>query len=137
MFVSVLRDMVLWGMTGQEQLFPFLWFKRTKHTVFHRGKGQVRKWCGWQVAMTTLQHERGTLGFALQAQLEISVRRLVELARDRALERVRAVGLVAAQTTPSSPNPTPRARGATTYEAREYPGEAMFRTAILAWYSAM
>ena len=38
---------------------------------------------GWQVAMTTLLHERGTLGVALQAQLEISVRRLVELARDR------------------------------------------------------
>jgi alkylation response protein AidB-like acyl-CoA dehydrogenase len=38
---------------------------------------------GWQVAMTTLLHERGTLGFALQAQLEVSVRRLIELARDR------------------------------------------------------
>ena len=38
---------------------------------------------GWQVAMTTLLHERGTLGFALQAQLEVSVHRLVELARDR------------------------------------------------------
>jgi alkylation response protein AidB-like acyl-CoA dehydrogenase len=38
---------------------------------------------GWQVAMTTLLHERGTLGFALQAQLETSVRRLVQLARDR------------------------------------------------------
>ena len=38
---------------------------------------------GWQVAMTTLLHERGTLGFALQAQLEASVRRLLELARDR------------------------------------------------------
>ena len=38
---------------------------------------------GWQVAMTTLLHERGTLGFALQAQLEVAVRRLVELAHDR------------------------------------------------------
>ncbi len=38
---------------------------------------------GWEVAMTTLLHERGTLGIALQAQLEIAVRRLVELARDR------------------------------------------------------
>ncbi len=38
---------------------------------------------GWQVAMTTLLHERGTLGFALQAQLEASVRRLLELARER------------------------------------------------------
>ena len=38
---------------------------------------------GWQVAMTTLLHERGTLGFALVARLEISVRKLIELARDR------------------------------------------------------
>ncbi len=38
---------------------------------------------GWQVAMTTLLHERGTLGFALTAQLDVIVRRLIELARDR------------------------------------------------------
>jgi alkylation response protein AidB-like acyl-CoA dehydrogenase len=38
---------------------------------------------GWQVAMTTLLHERGTLGISLQVRLEIAVRRLVELARDR------------------------------------------------------
>jgi alkylation response protein AidB-like acyl-CoA dehydrogenase len=38
---------------------------------------------GWQVAMTTLLHERGTLGFALQAVLEVQVRKLVGLARDR------------------------------------------------------
>ncbi len=38
---------------------------------------------GWQVAMTTLLHERGTLGFALQAALEVQVRNLVALARDR------------------------------------------------------
>jgi alkylation response protein AidB-like acyl-CoA dehydrogenase len=38
---------------------------------------------GWQVAMTTLLHERGTLGFALTASLEAGVDRLVELARDR------------------------------------------------------
>lgn len=38
---------------------------------------------GWQVAMTTLLHERGTLGFALTATLEVAVRRLLELARDR------------------------------------------------------
>jgi alkylation response protein AidB-like acyl-CoA dehydrogenase len=38
---------------------------------------------GWQVAMTTLLHERGTLGFALQAALEVQVRKLVALARDR------------------------------------------------------
>ena len=33
--------------------------------------------------MTTLLHERGTLGFALQAALEIAVRKLVSLARER------------------------------------------------------
>jgi alkylation response protein AidB-like acyl-CoA dehydrogenase len=38
---------------------------------------------GWQVAMTTLQHERGTLGFALAAALEVTVQKLIELARDR------------------------------------------------------
>jgi len=41
---------------------------------------------GWQVAMTTLLHERGTLGFALQAALEVQVRKLVSLARDRGAE---------------------------------------------------
>ena len=35
---------------------------------------------GWQVAMTTLLHERGTLGFALQAALEVQIRKLVALA---------------------------------------------------------
>ena len=38
---------------------------------------------GWQVAMTTLLHERGTLGFALTASLEASVNKLLEVARDR------------------------------------------------------
>ena len=38
---------------------------------------------GWQVAMTTLLHERGTLGFALQATLEVQVRKLAALARER------------------------------------------------------
>lgn len=38
---------------------------------------------GWQVAMTTLLHERGTLGFALTAALEVAVAKLLELARDR------------------------------------------------------
>ena len=38
---------------------------------------------GWGVAMTTLLHERGTLGFALTARLDVTVRRLIELARDR------------------------------------------------------
>ena len=38
---------------------------------------------GWQVAMTTLLHERGTLGFALTAALDVGVGRLIETARDR------------------------------------------------------
>ena len=35
---------------------------------------------GWEVAMTTLLHERGTLGFALTARLEILVAKLIALA---------------------------------------------------------
>jgi alkylation response protein AidB-like acyl-CoA dehydrogenase len=38
---------------------------------------------GWQVAITTLLHERATLGFALTTGLEVSVRKLVALARER------------------------------------------------------
>jgi alkylation response protein AidB-like acyl-CoA dehydrogenase len=38
---------------------------------------------GWQVAMTTLLHERGTLGFALSGVLEAQVRKLVALAKAR------------------------------------------------------
>ncbi len=38
---------------------------------------------GWEVAMTTLAHERATLGFALTAALGVTVTKLVELARDR------------------------------------------------------
>jgi alkylation response protein AidB-like acyl-CoA dehydrogenase len=37
---------------------------------------------GWQVAMTTLLHERGTLGFALTAALEVAVNRLIGVARE-------------------------------------------------------
>ena len=37
---------------------------------------------GWQVAMTTLLHERGTLGFAFTASLEVGVNRLVDVARE-------------------------------------------------------
>jgi alkylation response protein AidB-like acyl-CoA dehydrogenase len=43
---------------------------------------------GWQVAMTTLLHERGTLGFALQAALEVQVRKLIALARDRGADQL-------------------------------------------------
>ncbi|MFZ1881391.1 MAG: acyl-CoA dehydrogenase family protein [Gaiellaceae bacterium] len=38
---------------------------------------------GWQVAMTTLLHERGTLGFALSATLAVAVRKLIALAKER------------------------------------------------------
>jgi len=38
---------------------------------------------GWAVAMTTLLHERGTLGFALTGALDVAVRRLAALARER------------------------------------------------------
>jgi alkylation response protein AidB-like acyl-CoA dehydrogenase len=37
---------------------------------------------GWNVAMTTLLHERGTLGFALTAGLEKAVTRLIQLAKE-------------------------------------------------------
>ena len=36
---------------------------------------------GWKVAMTTLMHERGTLGFALSVQARIAVDELVDLAK--------------------------------------------------------
>jgi len=35
---------------------------------------------GWRVAMTTLLHERGTLGFALTARLEVQLKKLIETA---------------------------------------------------------
>jgi alkylation response protein AidB-like acyl-CoA dehydrogenase len=41
---------------------------------------------GWQVAMTTLLHERGTLGFALSATLDVAVRKLLALARERRVD---------------------------------------------------
>ncbi len=41
--------------------------------------GEVNQ--GWKVAMTTLLHERGTLGFALTARLEVLVNKLFELAK--------------------------------------------------------
>ncbi|HJQ51833.1 MAG TPA: acyl-CoA dehydrogenase family protein [Gaiellaceae bacterium] len=45
---------------------------------------------GWQVAMTTLLHERATLGFALTATLDAAFVRLLEEAREREVDpRVR------------------------------------------------
>jgi alkylation response protein AidB-like acyl-CoA dehydrogenase len=43
---------------------------------------------GWQVAMTTLLHERGTLGFALTAGLESQLDKLIELAKERGANAV-------------------------------------------------
>jgi alkylation response protein AidB-like acyl-CoA dehydrogenase len=40
---------------------------------------------GWAVAMTTLLHERATLGFALTGALDVFLRKLVALARERGL----------------------------------------------------
>src|SRR5438876_448925 len=45
---------------------------------------------GWRVAMTTLLHERGTLGFALTAALEVAVSKLVALAKATPLDGGRA-----------------------------------------------
>jgi alkylation response protein AidB-like acyl-CoA dehydrogenase len=41
---------------------------------------------GWEVAMTTLLHERGTLGFALTGTLEMQVTKLVALAKERGVD---------------------------------------------------
>jgi alkylation response protein AidB-like acyl-CoA dehydrogenase len=41
---------------------------------------------GWQVAMTTLMHERAALGFALAGAFEVAVGKLLELARGRAVD---------------------------------------------------
>ncbi len=38
---------------------------------------------GWKVAMTTLLHERGTLGFALTARLEVAVEQVIALAQQK------------------------------------------------------
>jgi alkylation response protein AidB-like acyl-CoA dehydrogenase len=50
---------------------------------------------GWQVAMTTLLHERGTLGFALTGALDNTVLRLLELAAERGGDDARLRDLVA------------------------------------------
>nr|MBA2599203.1 acyl-CoA dehydrogenase family protein [Actinomycetota bacterium] len=42
---------------------------------------------GWGVAMTTLLHERGTLGFALTSRLEVAMNKVVTLARETGAER--------------------------------------------------
>jgi alkylation response protein AidB-like acyl-CoA dehydrogenase len=41
---------------------------------------------GWQVAMTTLMHERAALGFALSGAFEVAVRKVLELTDGRDLD---------------------------------------------------
>jgi alkylation response protein AidB-like acyl-CoA dehydrogenase len=41
---------------------------------------------GWQVAMTTLTHERAALGFALAGAFEVAIGKLLELVRGRELD---------------------------------------------------
>jgi alkylation response protein AidB-like acyl-CoA dehydrogenase len=50
---------------------------------------------GWDVAMTTLLHERGTLGFALTGVLDVAVRKLIALARERGADDPRLLDRVA------------------------------------------
>jgi alkylation response protein AidB-like acyl-CoA dehydrogenase len=50
---------------------------------------------GWQVAMTTLLHERATLGFALLGALEAQLRRVVALAREQEVNDTRLLDLLA------------------------------------------
>jgi alkylation response protein AidB-like acyl-CoA dehydrogenase len=45
---------------------------------------------GWKVAMTTLLHERGTLGFALTARLEVQLNKLLKVAREVSVNGRRA-----------------------------------------------
>jgi alkylation response protein AidB-like acyl-CoA dehydrogenase len=50
---------------------------------------------GWAVAMTTLLHERGTLGFALTGSLEVLVNKLVAVAKEREVSDSRLRDMVA------------------------------------------
>ena len=52
---------------------------------------------GWQVAMTTLLHERGTLGFALTGVLESQLMKLVALTKERAADDPRIRDRVASE----------------------------------------
>jgi alkylation response protein AidB-like acyl-CoA dehydrogenase len=52
---------------------------------------------GWPVAMTTLLHERATLGFALVGALDAQLRRVVALARERKVTDSRLLDLLACE----------------------------------------
>ena len=50
---------------------------------------------GWAVAMTTLLHERGTLGFALTGSLEVLVNKVAGLAKERDVQDSRLRDMIA------------------------------------------
>jgi alkylation response protein AidB-like acyl-CoA dehydrogenase len=77
---------------------------------------------GWAVAMTTLMHERGTLGFALTAALEVGVSRLVDLARERANGDARARDRVAQEWIELQALRYTNYRALTAYERTGIPG---------------
>jgi alkylation response protein AidB-like acyl-CoA dehydrogenase len=68
-------------MTG-DAVFNEIFFTDVKVPV-DNVLGQIGQ--GWAVAMTTLAHERATLGVALVASLEDAIRRLIVLARERGI----------------------------------------------------
>jgi alkylation response protein AidB-like acyl-CoA dehydrogenase len=77
---------------------------------------------GWAVAMTTLMHERGTLGFALTAALEVGVSRLIDLARERANGDARARDRVAQEWIELQALRYTNYRALTAYERTGIPG---------------
>jgi alkylation response protein AidB-like acyl-CoA dehydrogenase len=77
---------------------------------------------GWQVAMTTLLHERGTLGFALTASLEVAVNRLLDVARERVNGDAAARDRVAREWIELQALRYTNYRALTTYERTGIPG---------------
>jgi alkylation response protein AidB-like acyl-CoA dehydrogenase len=77
---------------------------------------------GWQVAMTTLLHERGTLGFALTAALEVTVNKLLEVARERSNGDALARSRVAQEWIELQALRYTNYRALTTYERTGIPG---------------
>ena len=77
---------------------------------------------GWQVAMTTLLHERGTLGFALTAALEVAVNKLLDVARERVNGDELARGRVAQEWIELQALRYTNYRALTTYQRTGIPG---------------
>jgi alkylation response protein AidB-like acyl-CoA dehydrogenase len=65
--------------TGEAE-FNEIFFNDVEVPVANRLSGEGD---GWNVAMTTLLHERGTLGFALTATFDTGVGRLLQTAREK------------------------------------------------------